>query len=199
MKSFHFKPALMLAIICLTGFVACNKNNDGQSPANQIKQSESLIIPATVDLPVNAPAGNSRVATYYAVGVQKYKAAQKEGDTSKFVWLLVAPDAVLYDIDNKLAGIHYAGPSWKLNTLDSIQAQHFAPARTAPSTEANTVDWLLLKPKENGKQPTGIFTNVIYIQRIATKGGKAPAIAPTKISDTVDVPYTAVYRFSRKN
>jgi hypothetical protein len=50
-----------------------------------------------------------------------------------------------------------------------------------------------------GKAPTGIFADVSYIQRIATKGGKAPATAPVSASDTIDVHYTAVYRFTKKN
>jgi len=57
---------------------------------------------------------------------------------------------------------------------------------------------LLLMPKA-GKIPTGIFTNVSYLQRIATKGGKAPTIPPVNATDVVDVKYTAIYRFTKQN
>jgi hypothetical protein len=50
-----------------------------------------------------------------------------------------------------------------------------------------------------GKTPTGKFSDVDYIQRIATNGGKAPAQLPLSAGETVDVPYTAVYRFSKIN
>jgi hypothetical protein len=50
-----------------------------------------------------------------------------------------------------------------------------------------------------GKTPTGIFANVAYIQRIATQGGKAPVIPPASLNETVEVKYTAVYRFTSKN
>ena len=63
---------------------------------------------------------------------------------------------------------------------------------------ANSIPWLQLMPKA-GKVPTGAFSNVNYIQRIATTGGKAPATAPASATETVDVPYTAVYRFAKKN
>jgi hypothetical protein len=40
---------------------------------------------------------------------------------------------------------------------------------------------------------------VDYVQRIATKGGKAPLTPPTAANETVDVKYKTVYRFSKKN
>ncbi|HEX7844800.1 MAG TPA: DUF3455 domain-containing protein, partial [Chitinophagaceae bacterium] len=82
--------------------------------------------------------------------------------------------------------------------MDSIFAQQFSPARTAPSPDAGSIDWLLLKPKA-GTTPTGIFADVDYIQRIATKGGKAPLTAPASINETVDVKYKTVYRFTKIN
>ena len=50
-----------------------------------------------------------------------------------------------------------------------------------------------------GTTPTGIFADVDYIQRIATKGGKAPLTPPTSLTETVDVKYKTVYRFTRIN
>ena len=50
-----------------------------------------------------------------------------------------------------------------------------------------------------GTTPTGIFADVDYIQRIATKGGKAPLTLPANIDETVDVKYKAVYRFTKIN
>lgn len=179
---------------------ACKPENDGypNSPAGQIEASENVVLPAPVTLPANEPAGNSRVATYYAKGVQKYKAQPKAADPSVFEWVFVAPDAKLYDATNKKVGSHGAGPHWTLSQLDSIFAQHFAPARTAPSPNPGSIDWLLLMTKV-GTTPTGVFAEVDYIQRIATEGGKAPADAPKSAKETVDVPYTAIYRFSKKN
>lgn len=194
--------AASLFSVVLTG---CKKNNDTDihSPAYHINQSEGLIIPATVDLPANLPGGNSRVAAYYAEGVQKYKAQLKPGSTTEYQWVFVAPQADLYDATNAKTGTHGAGPFWQIprpqsGINDSIFAQHSSPAKTAPSPDVNSIDWLLLMPKA-GKTATGLFTNVAYIQRIATTGGKAPATAPVSITDTLDVFYTAVYRFTKKN
>jgi len=197
-KTFFVITVLMSAI-----FVACGNDKDilNNSPAHHISESEKLVIPAAIELPSNLPGGNTRVATFYAEGVQKYKARQKAGsDPAVFEWVFIAPSAALYDATNTKVGTHSAGPTWQLSgsTTDSIYAQQFTPARTATSPDQTSIDWLLLMPKI-GKAPTGFFADVSYIQRIATKGGKAPATAPVSISDTIDVYYTAVYRFTKKN
>lgn len=182
---------------------ACNRDKgpDISSPAYHIAQSEKLAIPAEVDLPANLPNGNTRVATFYAEGVQKYKAKQVAGSNPpRYEWSFVAPQADLFDVSNKKIGTHTAGPTWQLlgSTTDSIYAQAFNPAKIAVSPDPLSIDWLQLMPK-TGKVPTGLFGNVSYIQRIATKGGKAPSVAPVAADDAIDVKYTAIYRFIRKN
>jgi hypothetical protein len=172
---------------------------NGNSPAAHISASESLTIPASVSVPENLPNGNTRVATYYAVGVQKYKARIKAGSNPvAYEWVFVAPQADLYDVTNAKVGTHGAGPAWEISASDSIFAQHFTPARTAPSEDPESIDWLLLMPK-TGTTPTGIFADVDYIQRIATKGGKAPVAAPTSLTETAEVKYKTVYRFTKIN
>jgi Protein of unknown function (DUF3455) len=172
---------------------------NGNSPAAHIATSENLEIPAAVALPENLPNGNTRVATYYAVGVQKYKTRIKSGsDPVSYEWVFVAPQADLYDITNAKVGNHGAGPFWTTSVSDSIFAQQFSPARTAPSSDPESIDWLLLMPKV-GTTPTGVFADVDYIQRIATKGGKAPLTPPTSLTQIVDVKYKAIYRFTKIN
>jgi hypothetical protein len=190
----------VVLFMMLSAIVACRRDvsPDITSPAYQISESEKLSIPAAIDLPANAPAGNTRVATFFAEGVQKYKAQQVAGsDPVIYQWVLLAPKADLFDVTNKKVGTHSAGPTWQLSVSDSIYGQQFAPVKSAASPD-QAIDWLQLMPK-TGTTPTGIFANTAYIQRIATKGGKAPSIAPVSISDTIDVKYTAIYRFSKKN
>jgi hypothetical protein len=161
-------------------------------PGHYIKASEDLEIPAIIAV----PEGSERIATYYAEGVQRYKAEEVAGLPGIYQWTFVGPLADLYAHNNHFVGTHGSGPYWALSPADSIFGQHFTPARTAPSPIANTIDWLLLKPK-SGTTPTGIFSEVKYIQRIATAGGKAPALPPVSITDVAEVPYKAVYRFSK--
>ena len=219
-KKNPLKKILLVAAAFSTTFIACKKDStltsydevqtssvnsnssleaNGNSPAAHISASENLEIPAVVSVPQNLPNGNTRVATYYAVGVQKYKARIKAGsDPVVYEWAFVAPQADLYDITNAKVGTHGAGPFWEISPADSIFAQQFSPARTAPSPDAESIDWLLLMPKV-GTTPIGIFTDVDYIQRIATKGGKAPLTPPTSLTQTVDVKYKTVYRFTKIN
>jgi len=198
MQNVFNKYILLSMITAVTISTGCEKDKTTETPFRIIQASENLAIPGAVALPANLPAGNMRVATYYAVGVQKYKAQAKAGTPGTFEWVFVAPEAKLYDGTNMEVGTHGAGPHWKLNgRIDSIYAQHFSPMKTAPSDNVSNIDWLLLMPKE-GKTPTGIFSGVEYIQRIATSGGKAPATAPVSESDRTEVPYTAIYRFSKK-
>ena len=216
----HFKLFLMTAVLP-TVFIACKREAiplntveemkssslvtssareaNGNSAAANIAVSENLEIPATVAVPENLPNGNTRVATYYAVGVQKYRARIKTGsDPIAYEWVFVAPQADLYDNNNARVGTHGAGPFWEVSPVDSIFAQHFTPARTVASPDGESIDWLLLMPK-TGTTPTGIFTDVDYIQRIATKGGKAPLTPPTNLNATADVKYKTIYRFTKKN
>lgn len=181
-------------------FVACEKDIlNTSTPADHITASENLTIPAAVAIPDNLPNGNTRVATYYAVGVQKYKASIKAGTNPvAYEWVFVAPLADLFNNTNAKIGTHGAGPYWEISTADSIFAQHFVPAKTAASPDAGSIDWLLLMPKAN-TTPKGIFADVDYIQRIATEGGKAPLTPPTTADQTTEVPYTAVYRFTKQN
>jgi len=191
---------LIPLLFALTIFVGCNHDHDfPSSPAGHIAASENLIIPGAVAVPVNSPNGNTRVITFYAKGLQLYKAKKVEGsDPTIFEWSFVAPKADLYDYSNKKVGNHGAGPFWTISPADSIFAQAFTPARTALAQDAGSIDWLLLMPKD-GKTPTGILADVDYIQRIATKGGKAPAQAPANANSTTEVPYEAIYRFTKKN
>lgn len=182
-----------------TGSSASATAEMANSPAAHIAASEKLIIPSSIDLPANLPNGNTRVATFYAEGVQKYKAQQVAGSNPVvYQWVFVAPQADLYDSTNAKVGTHSAGPTWQLSVSDSIFGQQYSPPKTAASPDPGSIDWLLLQPK-TGTTPTGIFANVSYIQRIATKGGKAPTTPPVRANQTAEVKYKAVYRFTKIN
>lgn len=191
---------IVLPILLVMMLTSCTRNvpPDTTSPAYQIGESEKLVIPDAIELPANA-AGNTRIATFYADGYQKYKAQEIAGSSPvAYQWVLVAPLADLYDASNQKVGTHSIGPTWQLSPTDSLYGQAFNPAKAAASPDASSIDWLQLQAKP-GTVPTGIFANATYIQRIATKGGKAPATAPTNASETVNVHYTAIYRITKKN
>ena len=193
---------LLLSCAALT-VLSCTRHKDEvvdtNSPAFHIAESEKLAIPDAIKLPDNSPGGNSRVFTFFADGVQKYRAQEIAGSNPvAFQWQFIAPQADLYDATNKKVGDHSQGPTWQLSIVDSMFGQAFTPPKAAPGSDANSIDWLLLMPK-TGKPPIGVFADVDYVQRIDTKGGKAPAAPPTSANETADVHYTAIYRFSKTN
>src|SRR5215471_14846531 len=136
MKQVIFKSSLLLSVLCSAMVLSCKKSEkvvDPNSPSSLIEKSESLVIPASVDLPANAPGGNERVVTFYAVGVQKYKAQEIPNSSPvAYQWAFVAPSADLYDATDKKVGTHSAGPDWQISPTDSMFGQAFTPARTAP-------------------------------------------------------------------
>jgi len=57
----------------------------------------------------------------------------------------------------------------------------------------SAIPWLLLAAKDHGGN--GVLSQVTYIQRIHSVGGKAPPATSGKVGKEVRVPYTADYIF----
>jgi hypothetical protein len=92
------------------------------------------------------------------------------------------------------AGYHYDNPpSWE--ATDGSKVVKNGDARSAPSPNPNEdIPWLLVKVKaEAGK--AGTFSPAVYIQRLQTAGGKAPAVEPMRLGTKVGIAYKAVYYF----
>src|SRR4051812_26536346 len=70
---------------------------------------------APVDVPANlkAGAGEKKLVTLAATGVQVYQCRAKPGAAGEYEWAFVAPEADLIDAGGKPAGKHYAGPHWE--------------------------------------------------------------------------------------
>jgi hypothetical protein len=134
------------------------------------------------------PAGAAVVAQVHAKGVQIYTC---NGDGSQFTWMLKAPDAKLFDKSGKPFGKHFAGPTWQAN--DGSRVTGKAVANVSP--DADSIPWLLLNAvSHDGK---GVLSQVDNIQRLNTKGGKAPASGcdASHAGKEVRVAYTADYVF----
>lgn len=202
MRKNQLSEILLVCLLSSAMPLSCTREKahmDVTSPAYHISQSETISIPQAIQLPQNLPNGNSLVAAFYAIGVQKYKAQQIPGSNPvTYQWVFVAPEADLYDSTNTKVGTLSAGPSWQLSPADSMFGQNFNPPRTVPSPDPDSIDWLLLMLK-TGKTGTGVFANVSYVQSVDTHGGKPPSTSPVSVGQTINIGYTAVYRFSMKN
>ena len=142
---------------------------------------------------LNPPAGERLFLTLHAKGDQVYIC--KEGVT-EFAWALKNPDAQLFDQDNKPFGKHFAGPAWEANDGSRVAAK---PVNQAPSPDPDSIAWLLLKVVSH--EGNGILAQATSIQRIHTKGGKAPSSGCDSVHAGQEsrAPYTADYLFYAEN
>lgn len=138
---------------------------------------------------IAAPAGTRVLAAADATGTQDYVCAGKDGT---FAWTLRGPDAVLNDGHGQALGRHFGGPTWEWRDGSRIAG---ALVAKVDAPDAGAIPWLLLSVKEH--QGAGVLDPVRYVQRLATKGGKAPADGcDSAHADSVTrVPYSAHYVF----
>lgn len=138
---------------------------------------------------IQAPASEQLLLQVHAKGDQVYTC---KGDAAQAAWALKAPDAQLFDKDGKPFGKHFAGPSWEASDGSRITGKAVA---NVPSPDADSIPWLLVNiVSRNGR---GALWSVSSVQRINTKGGKAPATGcdAAHVGQEVRVAYSADYLF----
>jgi hypothetical protein len=156
----------------------------GATGANEIASACAPAVPAGLAV----PAGNELAFTYDAIGVQIYGC---DASATGYGWVLRAPEANLYGKRSKLAGTHYAGPTWESNDGSTVVASKLAEHAANPTA----IPWLLLGA--TGHSGRGRMSDVTYLHRLDTAGGKAPATGcdATHAGATVRVDYVATYAF----
>jgi hypothetical protein len=142
-------------------------------------------VPAALQVPTN----EQLVVQVHATGDQIYSC---KVDGAQPEWTLKAPDAELFDEDGKAFGKHFAGPSWEASDGSRVVGK---TAANVPSPNAESIPWLLVTVVSRAGD--GVLVKVSSIQRINTKGGKAPASGcdAAHAGQEVRVPYSADYRF----
>jgi hypothetical protein len=107
-------------------------------------------------------------------------------------WVFVGPNAVLNDRSGKQVGKYYGPPaSWEAMDGSKVTATQVA---VAPAGTGNLPYQLV---KANPAMGSGAMTGVSYIQRVALKGGVAPAsvCSPASKGAREIVKYQADYIF----
>lgn len=121
---------------------------------------------------VQVPAGNSVAMQTVGAGDITYECRVKKDMAGQFEWVFVGPDAVLSDRSGKAVGKYFGPPAtWASNDGSKVTATQLA---VAPAGAGNIPFQLV---KANPATGSGAMTGVTYIQRVATKGGVAPATA----------------------
>jgi hypothetical protein len=142
------------------------------------------------------PPGYKLLFRVEAKGVQIYKAV--EAKSGKLEWVLEAPLADLLKEKGGKAGWHYDGPSWEAADGSKVVRDKTEEVKSAQAPNPKeSIPWLLVMVKgEEGKN--GTFSPAVYIQRLQTRGGKAPTEFPKRVGTKVGVAYKAVYYFYGK-
>lgn len=136
------------------------------------------------------PANEQLLLQVHSTGTQIY-ACKAEG--AKFTWSLKGVEAQLTEKDGKAFGKHSTGPTWE--ALDGSRVTGKATAN-APSPDSDSIPWLLITAASHSGNE-GTLRKVTSIQRLNTKGGKAPGTGCVKqnVDQEVHVPYSADYLF----
>ena len=148
-------------------------------------------LPESVPDKIKAGSNESVAMSVAARGVQIYE-CRVGNDAATPEWVLVGPQADLFDASGRKVGTHYAGPQWE--SIDGSRIAGTSKARfDAP--QAGAIPWLLLTAKSVGGQ--GVFSKITSVQRVNTAGGAAPAegCSRSTLGAVARVPYTATYRF----
>ena len=176
-----------LALLLLAA-VPCARaqGNDNRAPA----------VPANLLV----PPGNKVSFHAYAVGVQIYVWTINPTNAALNSWAFHAPQAVLYDSDGNVVGIHYAyagptRPAWQTESGSLVVGARLAASTVHPPVDTNAIPWLKLQTVLTDGH--GVLARTTYIQRVNTAGGQAPATAGSAAGQVSRVPYTAEYYFYR--
>jgi Protein of unknown function (DUF3455) len=169
---------LAFAALLAGGSAALSVSMEAQQNAPQVPQQ------------LQPPVNEQVLLRVHAKGDQIYTC---KGDAAQFAWTLKAPEAQLFDKDGKAVGKHFAGPSWEASDGSGVKGKAVA---NAPSPDAGSIPWLLVTIVGHSGND-GVLSRATSIQRLDTKGGKAPVSGcdAAHSGQEVRVPYSADYIF----
>jgi hypothetical protein len=172
--------AICLGAVAVIPWANAEPGNDNRAPD---VPTSSLVV-----------TGANKVSFHaYAIGVQIYVATPSPANPAVLVWTFRAPEAVLYDSEGNVVGIHYAGPTWESESGSKVVAAR----RAGETIDATAIPWLKLQAVTS--QGPGVFDLTTWVQRVNTVGGLAPSTPPAAAGDEARVPYTAEYYFYRES
>ncbi len=121
---------------------------------------------------VRVPAGHRVAVETVGVGDITYECRVKASAAESYEWVFAGPKARLMDRSGKLVGSYYGPPAtWASTDGSALTGTQLA---VAPAGMGNIPLQLV---KANPATGNGILSGVSHIQRVATRGGVAPAAA----------------------
>lgn len=139
---------------------------------------------------VQVPAGHKVALETVGVGRITYECRARAGAQGQFAWAFVGPEARLDNRQGQPVGRYYGPPAtWESTDGSWVSGTQVAVAPAAPGS----IPLQLVKTDPaNGR---GAMTGVTFIQRVATRGGVAPATPchAGAVGAVEVVPYQADY------
>lgn len=121
---------------------------------------------------VKVPAGHRVALETVGVGEITYECRAKANTAGVFEWVFVGPKADLNSRSGAKLGTYYGPPAtWAANDGSRITGTQLAVAPAA----AGSIPLQLVKA--NPASGPGAMADVSFVQRVATQGGVAPALA----------------------
>lgn len=121
---------------------------------------------------VKVPVGHKVALETVGVGQITYQCRADREMAGKFAWVFAGPDAKLLDRSGKQVGKYYGPPAtWEAMDGSKFEGKQLA---VAPGGAGNIPFQLV---QANPAMGNGAMSGVTYVQRSATKGGVAPALA----------------------
>lgn len=152
-----------LATTAALALSACASNMS--APAVAFSQAS---LPAAVQV----PAGHKVAMETVGVGQITYECRAKKDMAGQFEWVFAGPDAKLMSRNGQQVGRYYGPPA----TWESLDGSKLTATQLAVSPAmAGSIPLQLVKA--NPAMGMGAMQGVSYIQRVATQGGVAPAMA----------------------
>ena len=141
---------------------------------------------------VKVPAGHRVALETVGVGEITYECRAKADTAGAFEWFFVGPKADLNSRGGSKLGTYYGPPAtWESSDGSKITGAQVA---VAPSSAGNIPHQLV---KANPAMGAGAMNGISYVQRVATRGGVAPATVcnGTSLGKKEIVKYQADYIF----
>lgn len=173
------------------------------------------LTPPPVPFDLEVPTGLRLHLAGHAVGTQNYVCTlNPSGPTGPEIgWLLYGPQATLYSDDGQQVMTHFLSanpdesgtprPTWQHSRDTSrVWAKPVATSSDAAYVAPDAIPWLKLEyaGAESGPKGGSRVASTVYLQRVNTVGGKAPATgcaAEADVGKRALVPYEADYFFYR--
>ncbi|MEE1926204.1 DUF3455 domain-containing protein [Pseudomonas sp. 148P] len=138
--------------------------------ASGLLLSASLHAATAVPDSIKVPDGHKVALETTGVGQITYECRDKADMPGQTEWTFVGPKAVLNDRSGKAVGDYFGPPAtWQAKDGSKVTGTQLA---VAPSSAGNLPYQLV---KANPAEGSGAMSGVTYIQRVALKGGVAPA------------------------